>query len=396
MKGNTGALVAAAFVGPGTVTICTIAGVEFGTTLLWAMLLSIVATAILQEMAARLGVVTQKGLATVIKEQLVKTQFRYVVLALIFVAIIIGNAAYEAGNISGAVLGMEAIFGKTFSKIAPFIITFLAFILLYIGNYKVLERSLVMLVLLMSISFILTALITTPNWSVVLKGIFIPAMPENSLLTVIGLIGTTIVPYNLFLHASLVKEKWNSPNSLNNVRKDTYISVFLGGMVSMSIIIAASQLPINKVASAMDLAMGLEPLYGAASKYLLGIGLFAAGITSAITAPLAAAYVANSVFGWKAGLKDYRFRMVWIFILVLGSIFISFNIKPIEIIRLAQIANGLLLPVIVIFLVWVVNRPGVLGKFRNTPIRNVLGILIIFLTLFLGFRAILKVMASIL
>ena len=123
----------------------------------------------------------------------------------ILAAIFIGNAAYEAGNISGAVLGIEAIFGKTFSKFDPLMITFLAFILLFIGNYKVLEKSLVMLVILMSISFLLTAAITTPNWKVVLKGIFIPTLPKNSLLTIIGLVGTTIVTYNLFLHASMVK-----------------------------------------------------------------------------------------------------------------------------------------------------------------------------------------------
>jgi manganese transport protein len=105
-----GVLVAAAFVGPGTVTICTIAGVEFGTSLLWAMLLSVVATAILQEMAARLGVVTQKGLAAVIREQLPVRPVRILILTLIFVAIVLGNAAYEAGNISGAVLGVEAVF----------------------------------------------------------------------------------------------------------------------------------------------------------------------------------------------------------------------------------------------------------------------------------------------
>jgi manganese transport protein len=389
-----GVLVAAAFVGPGTVTICTIAGVEFGTSLLWAMLLSVVATAILQEMAARLGVVTQKGLAAVIREQLPVRPVRILILTLIFVAIVLGNAAYEAGNISGAVLGVEAVFGSAVVGYAHISIAAIAFLLLFTGNYKIIERSLVLLVIFMSLSFILTAVITAPVLSMVLKGIFVPEMPKNSLLTIIGLIGTTIVPYNLFLHASLVKEKWVSSNDLKSVRKDTYLSVFMGGLVSMAIIVAASGLQIDQVKNAMDLALGLEPLYGKASRYFLGLGLFAAGITSAITAPLAAAYVANSVFGWNAGLKDYRFRIVWSFILVLGLVFISFDITPIEMIRVAQVANGMLLPLIAVFLVWVVNRPGVLGKYRNTILQNVLAVLIVLIAVFLGVRGIIKVISD--
>ncbi|XLS30648.1 Nramp family divalent metal transporter [Flavobacteriaceae bacterium M23B6Z8] len=389
-----GALVAAAFIGPGTVTVCTLAGVQFGTSLLWAMLLSVLATAILQEMAARVGIVTQKGLAEIIRLQLHNPNLRIVVLTLIAMAIILGNAAYEAGNISGAVLGVEAIFGSKYVSYAPLVIGGIAFFLLFIGNYKSLERSLVSLVVVMSLSFILTAILTGPAFVEVLKGMLIPRMPKDSLLTIVALVGTTIVPYNLFLHASLVKEKWSSVTSLKAARNDTYFSVLLGGLVSISIMVAASGLQIEKVKNAMDLARGLEPLYGEAARYFLGIGLFAAGITSAVTAPLAAAYVANSIFGWKAGLKDHRFRMVWMLILFLGLGFLSLNITPIQIIRIAQIANGLLLPVIAVFLVWVVNRPGVLGAYKNSKFQNFLGVLIILFTLFLGIMGISKVINS--
>ena len=123
----------------------------------------------------------------------------------------------------------------------------------------------------------------------------------------------------------------------------------------------------------------------------MGIGLFAAGITSAITAPLAAAYVANSCFGWQAGLKGLKFRMVWILILLLGIFSLTFGIKPIEIIKFAQVANGLLLPIIAIFLVWIVNKESVLGKYRNTIWHNIFAVLIIFLALLLGVKSIFKV-----
>ena len=390
-KIGPGVLVAAAFIGPGTVTACTLAGVTFGYALLWAMLLSIIATIVLQEMSARLGIITQRGLADVIKSEIKIAWIRYIVIGIILGAIVIGNAAYEAGNIGGASLGMEALFGATYTTYYPLIIGGIAFGLLYIGNYKALEKVLVSLVIIMSISFVLTAIITQPNLMEVAQGLFIPTMPDESLLTIIALVGTTVVPYNLFLHASLVSEKWKNKKDLKTARRDTFIAIGLGGMVSMAIIIAASTIPAEGISGVMDLAQGLEPLYGNSATYFMGIGLFAAGITSAITAPLAAAYVVNSCFGWNAGLKDLKFKMVWMVILGLGVFFLFFGIKPITIIQFAQIANGILLPLIAIFLFWVVNRATVMGEFKNTLAQNVIGSIIIILSFILGIKSILKV-----
>ena len=119
--------------------------------------------------------------------------------------------------------------------------------------------------------------------------------------------------------------------------------------------------------------------------------MFAAGITSAITAPLAAAYVANSCFGWNAGLKDFKFRLVWFIILLIGIIFSSFKINPIEIIKFAQVANGILLPVIALFLFWIANNSGLLKNHKNTHIQNAVLILILITTIVLGLKSILKV-----
>lgn len=390
-KIGPGVLVAAAFIGPGTITACTIAGVSFGYALLWAMLLSIVATMVLQEMAARLGIVTQKGLADIIKQELQNKWLKVFVITVVLGAILIGNTAYEAGNIGGATLGLEAIFGKLYNKFYPLIIGVLSFVLLWLGSYKSLEKIFIGLIGLMSFSFIITAILTKPNLSKIISGLFIPSMPSDSLLTVIALVGTTVVPYNLFLHASLVNEKWKSKSDLKTARWDTIISIGLGGVVSMCVIIAATAIPGDEVKNAMDLAMGLEPLFGNTARYFMGIGLFAAGITSSITAPLAAAYVANSCFGWKASFKDWRFRMVWISILLIGVVFLSFGIKPIEVIKFAQVANGILLPAIAVLLVWMVNKSSVMGAYKNTVIQNIGGYLIIAFSLFLGLKSIFKV-----
>ncbi|WP_286828018.1 Nramp family divalent metal transporter, partial [Maribacter sp. UBA4516] len=316
-KLGPGVLVAAAFIGPGTVTACTLAGVDFGFNLLWAMLLSIIATFILQEMSARLGIVTQKGLADVIKQELHNPIIRNSVIALIFSAIIIGNASYEAGNIGGATLGMEALFGTNYSSLYPFVLGGLAFVLLHLGSYKALEKVFIVLVLIMSLSFVMTAILTKPNMWELLKGLLVPSVPKNGILTIIALVGTTVVPYNLFLHAALVSEKWKSKDDLNLAKRDTMVSIILGGLVSISIIISAAAINSLEVNNVMGMAKALEPLYGSAALYFLGIGMFAAGITSSITAPLAAAYVANSCFGWNAGLKDFKFRMIWMVILFL-------------------------------------------------------------------------------
>ena len=388
-----GPLVTAAFIGPGTVTVCTLAGVKFGYSLLWAMLLSIVATMVLQEMAARLGVISQKGLSEIIRKELKHPFFRRLSIFLILSAIVVGNAAYEAGNISGGSLGLDILLGSpTFEfsslkiKVMPFIIGGLAFCLLYLGNYKVLERFLVGLVILMSLSFLITALLTKPNFMAVLKGVFIPEVPEKSIMFIIGLIGTTVVPYNLFLHASLAKSKWKKPSDLSFARKDTVIAIILGGLVSMCIIISASAIQSHNITNASDLAKGLEPLFGEYAKYFLSVGLFAAGITSAITAPLAAAFVTSGCLGWTSHLKSLKFRMVWIFILILGVVFSSTGFKSIEIIKFAQVTNGLLLPIIAVFLLWVMNKSSILGTYINSKFQNGLGLAIILIALGLGIR----------
>ncbi|MEN8886293.1 MAG: Nramp family divalent metal transporter, partial [Winogradskyella sp.] len=352
-----GPLVAAAFIGPGTVTVCTLAGVNFGYTLLWAMVLSIIATIVLQEMAARLGVVSQKGLSEIIRSEIKNPTLRLFAIILILSAIVVGNAAYEAGNISGGALGMQTLFGDPVIAVGDLslnvlslVIGALAFVLLYIGNYKILEKALVFLVVLMSLAFLTTAIITKPNVVDIVKSIIVPKFPEGSILTVIGLIGTTVVPYNLFLHASLAKTKWHNKSDLGFARKDTILAVVLGGVVSMCIMISASAIPFQDISNVSDLAKGLEPLFGVYAKYFLAVGLFAAGITSAITAPLAAAFVASGCLGWNTNLKSTKFRAVWMFILGLGVVFSSIVFKSIEIIKFAQVANGLLFPIIAGFL----------------------------------------------
>ena len=242
----------------------------------------------------------------------------------------------------------------------------------------------------MSISFFITAIMTKPDITSLLKGIFKPQVNSSNLIVVLGLIGTTVVPYNIFLHSSLVSEKWNSIEKLKVARIESFISILLGGLVSLSIIITAASVSNQNVTGVIDLAKGLEPLYGKFAIYFLGLGLFASGITSSITAPLAAAYVAKSCFGWNNSLKSKRFRLVWIFILITGVFVSMIKINPIEIIKFAQFSNSLLLPIIAIILLWLINDKNIISSKFNYKYQNIFGVLIVIISLVLGIKGLIS------
>lgn len=388
-------LVTSAFIGPGTVTICSIAGAKFGFSLLWAMLFSIFATIILQEMCARLGVITQKGLGQTLREQLTTPFLKWSGVILVVSAILIGNGAYEAGNISGAALGMTTVLSDGTGDHTLWVIAIgiIALVLLSSGSYRWIERTMIVLVLLMSIVFIVTAMVVAPPIGELLAG-FVPSLPDQSTLLVIGLIGTTVVPYNLFLHSSAVTERWKGADDLPEAQLDTWASITIGGLISISIVITSAMAAMNTngdISSVTDLAKQLEPLLGSWSKYFMGAGLFAAGISSSITAPLAAGYATSGILGIKSHPSDNRFKMISIAVLLVGIVASLTGFRPIEVIRFAQVANGLLLPVTAFFLIWIMNKSDLLGQYRNSKAQNVLGITIVVITVVLGLKSILTV-----
>ncbi|MFW5725411.1 MAG: Nramp family divalent metal transporter, partial [Bacteroidota bacterium] len=180
-KPGPGALITAAFIGPGTITTCTMAGANFGFALLWGLVFSIIATLVLQEMAARLGILTGQGLGEALKTHFSKGFLRVITLVLVISAIAIGNAAFETGNIMGATLGIASIsgqYGQT-SHWWVLLTGMAAFILLYTGSYKAIEKTMVALVILMSVTFITTALLVDPPLNPILNGMLIPALPPG-------------------------------------------------------------------------------------------------------------------------------------------------------------------------------------------------------------------------
>ena len=389
-------LIAAAFIGPGTISVCSLAGINFGYDLLWALVFSIVATMVLQEMSARLGLVTGKDLASVIRIYFSSTWKKLLALSLVILAIVFGNAAYEAGNITGAVLGLDAVFQVAeFSflnqniNILPILIGFVSILVLALGSYKKIEKVLMLLVLLMSLSFVISALLIVPNWLDILQSIFVPRFPETSLTTILAIVGTTVVPYNLFLHSAIVQEKWKSVSSIKHARWDIFIAIGLGGLVSVCVVIAGAALHTSEITTQdfSSLALSLAPLYGDYATYLLGFGFFAAGITSSITAALAAAYVLKSALNWQGKSGKIYFKLVWILIVLAGVLFSSLNIQPLQLIQTAQISNAIVLPFAAIFLYITVNNSQWMGKYKNNALQKILGLLILLFAVFLGAKS---------
>jgi Mn2+/Fe2+ NRAMP family transporter len=395
-----GAMVTAAFIGPGTVTACTLAGANFGYALLWALLFATAATMALQEMSARLGVVTQKGLGETLAELLHNSPWRWPLIALVCVALYMGNAAYEGGNLAGAALGVEAATGGARAAFPATVlgIAVLASILLWTSTYYTLEKVLMGLVALMTLAFVGTVIVVRPDPLELLAGLALPTIPDGALMTVVALIGTTVVPYNLFLHASAARDKWAGPEDLKTARQDTILTIGLGGLIGILIVSTAAGSLFAysmKVENAVDMAAQFEPLFGPGAKHLFGAGLFAAGLTSAITAPLATGYAVSEIFAVPLAQRGRVMRAVALSVVIIGAGIALTGIRPVTIILSAQFANGLLLPVIAGFLLYAMNQRAILGDYANSRVANWLGAGVVVVAAGLGLRAILAALGAI-
>ncbi len=388
-----GALVAAGFVGPGTVTTCTVSGASYGYTMLWALLFATVATIIFQEMAARIGIVTQKGLGENIRDQISNPVLKWIAVIIVIIAIFVGNIAYETGNITGGILGIQAVVNIPMVPIV-IVLGLLAFACMWIGSYKLVEKILTAIVVFMGVVFLITAIASPVDWGAAVSGLFTPALPEGQnaqkgILTAVGLIGTTIVPYNLFLHASGAAERFKDPEQVSDARFDCVLSIGLGGLISMAILICAAA-NMNAagitVSNGKDMALALTPLLGSWATFMIGVGLLAAGFSSAITAPLSAAYAVNGVLGWGKTIKDMKFKVIWMIVLLAGCLMAIFLGKsPTQLILVAQAANAILLPIMAFFVMYVANGKH-LGKWRNHAFANICGVVFILITLFMCYR----------
>ena len=322
---------------------------------------------------------------------------RILLAILVIGAVFIGNVAYETGNISGGILGLQAIW-PSLGKIPVAIFVFaVAAGLLLSGKYDIVEKVLTALVVLMGILFLITAIAVKPNFGEVLKGLFVPRVPQmnRAWFYVTGLIGTTVVPYNIYLHASSSAKKWGKDGDKDEALKtsltDSILSIGLGGIISMCIVITAAVCYDGSgtaaIASGKAMAEQLKPILGSWATVAFGIGLFAAGMSSAITAPLAAAFASSGILGWGEDMKKKRFMAIWGIVLIFGLVAVcTLGASPTEIILFAQAANAFLLPITGILLLIACNDKNLMGKYKNGIIINVLAVIVIGVFLFIAAR----------
>ncbi len=379
-------IISAAFIGPGTVTTAASAGSGFGFDLLWALIFSTIACLVLQEAAARITIVSGMPLGRALAQQYAGQTSRLLVLLLVVGAIIIGCAAYEAGNILGGAAG-AALGTPLPAELLSILIVVAAGMLLWFGSIRFVALALGGVVALMGFAFLATAVMLAPDLTAVARGALLPALPAGASLLVLGLVGTTVVPYNLFLGSGIA-----GSSSLTEMRFGLSIAIVLGGVISMAVLIVGTAVPVPF--SFGSLQKILHDAGGQWGAFLFAFGLFAAGFSSAITAPMAAAVTARDLFGageqsWQE--RAWRYRMVWLAVLLTGLIFGLLGVKPIPVIILAQALNGILLPFVSIFLLIIVNDRRIMGEAGlNSMLLNAVSGLVVLITIVLGVLNLLK------
>ena len=361
----------AAFIGPGTLITCSVAGITYGYGLLWALVLGVVITILLLEISTRLTIVSHKNLGGAIISSLHSPLLTRLIQLLIVGAILIGNAAYQSGNLSGAVIGLQSFFPGLPVKALFIAVALGASLLLWLGSYRGLEKLFTFLVFLMGVVFIMLLFVLPVDFGDMLKGLNFFATPAGSFFSVVGLIGTTVVPYNLFLHSNAILNKWGKNLDYKTVRMDLVVSVIIGGLISGSILIGFASIASEgiQVSRLADLTEKLSAQLGNWSVYFVGLGVFIAGLTSSLTAPLAAAYTITGVFGRSEGTQSKGFRFVWLLVIATGLIVGLTGIRPLFIIQFAQFANGLLLPVMaILMLIALRKQPGLWIKLAGAAV----------------------------
>lgn len=328
-------------------TTCSKAGSTFGLQLLWALTFSTLATIILQEAAARITIASGKNLGEILALKYRRAGW---LKALLFGMVAFGCAAYQAGNILGAVSGLLLVFDVS-QQLLVLLLGMLAAALLWAGTIRIIATVLAAVVFCMGLAFLVVAVQSSVSLTDAVGHALLPAFPENAALLVIGLVGTTVVPYNLFLASGISRGQ-----DVREMRFGISLAVLIGGVISMAILLAGTQ--IAGEFSFQALAAALRTGLGEGAGVLFAFGLFAAGASSAVTAPLAAAITGQSLLGGddkRWSVKSVRFRLVWAMVLGVGLGFGLSEVKPIPAIIAAQAINGVLLPVVAVFLWLAVN-----------------------------------------
>jgi NRAMP (natural resistance-associated macrophage protein)-like metal ion transporter len=374
----------------GGITTYSVAGAHYGYDLLWTLLPAFIALVVIQEMNARMGIVTNKGLADLIREN-----FGVKVTLFIFVCLFIADIGNTAAEFAG-VAGSMQIFGVNKYLIVP-LTAVLVWILVVKGNYQITEKIFLLLSGFLLL-YVVSALMGHPNWGEISQAVAHPRLHTGTeyLSLVIGVIGTTIAPWMQFYMQSAVIEKGLTIDDYKYEKWDVVLGGVLTIVVAFFIIVACATTLHKagiKINEAKDAAIALRPLAGSMASFLFAGGLFIASAFAATILPLATAFYICEAFGFEAGIdKSWKeapaFYTLFTSIIAIGVIIILLpNVPLITITIWSQTLNGILLPVVLISMIRLVNNPDIMGAYVNSSLSNVIGwsttVVIIVLTVIL-------------
>lgn len=388
------AIITSAFIGPGTITTCTVAGVSFGYALLWAVVFSGIALIILMEMSARTTLATGMNLVDSSTAVAPDNQvWKWIVRAVFFLTVLAVCFAFQAGNEIGAARGLADIVNLPIPA-AAIIIGACALATTWLGSYKTLETIMQIFVSLMGVLFLITAIVIRPDWGAVVRGI-IPSLPEGSTVSALALIGTTMVGINLIVHSISCEEKYHSLDDMGDAKFDIGVNILIGVVITLSMLITSATVLYQtgtEVSSPLVFTQSLEPVLGSWARIIGDIGLLAAGLSSAVAVSYTMRSIYSRLFKWEGGSTSMPAKILGTIVIVFGTAFAMFSKTPTQIIVVAQAVSGFSLPFIAIVLLAVANSKKLMGEYRNKVFSNIVGIIAVAVTLFLGLRNIYNVL----
>lgn len=360
----------------GGVTTYTQVGAHFGFSLLWLLLISTVGLVVVQEMCARMGAVTGKGLSDLIRERF---GVRWTSVAMI--ALLVANLSNVAAEYAGVAASLELIGVPRLVSVPAAGLAIWALVVFF--SYRVVERALFVLVLAF-VAYPLSAIIVAPDWGAVAGGLTTLRLPaeQSALVAALALVGTTITPYMQFYIQASIVDKGIDLAQYRYARLDVLVGSLLTGVngLFMIVVAAAVLFPAGVIVeTAADAAGALRPLAGPQAQLFFGAGLFGASMLAATVMPLSTSYAICEAFGWESGIsKDFRdapvFMGLFTLLLVVGGLVVLIPGVPlIPLIVASQIVNGLLLPVVLVFILRLAGDRAIMGALANGRIATGIG-----------------------
>lgn len=355
----------------------SVVGAKYGYTLLWALVLVIFAVVLVQEMAARLSVITGKGLADLIREQ-----FGVRTTSFAMVTLLIANAAVTISEFVGIAAASE-IFGISRYLTVPLAAVAVWYVVAR-GSYKIAEKIFLVLSAALSV-YVIAAFVSNPDWGAVLRGTFIPSIPNDrdAILLLIAIIGTTISPYMQFTVSAATLDKGTKPEEYHLVVLEVIIGTILAGIFAyFNIVATGATLNVNGITTiqtAQEAAQALAPIAGPLAAALFAVGLLGASLLAASILPLSTTYAICEAFGWERGVNQEWhdapiFYGIYTALIILGAVVALIPGLPLfQIFIYVYLLNGVLLPVLLALMLRLANNKRLMGKHANSPFVNLLG-----------------------